>query len=266
MSPAQTAASALDISVDDIVATTPIKHGLTNESWLVRTRTDVVVVRLSTTHEDALRIDRASEARILTVVADAGIGAPIIKCDPAQRVLVTRYLGPSWSYEDAQHDHNVRKLASLLRTLHQLDAPLGVRTVDLGETVEGYLATLTEHGAHRGLTTQTLRNRAAAAAHVLQKESIARLCHNDVHHLNIVDGGGELRLIDWEYAGAGEPLFDLASACVYHRYEAAQRALLISSWSATADSALQARLDLAIWLFEYVKELWEAVRAMSRSC
>ena len=49
-------------------------------------------------------------------------------------------------------------------------------------------------------------------------------CHNDVHHLNVV-GGDELRLIDWEYAGAGEPLFDLASVCVYHGYDRTRREL-----------------------------------------
>ena len=34
---------------------------------------------------------------------------------------------------------------------------------------------------------------------------------------------GRLRLIDWEYSGVGQRLFDLASVCVYHKYDKLQR-------------------------------------------
>ena len=36
------------------------------------------------------------------------------------------------------------------------------------------------------------------------------LCHNDLLPANVVDDGDRLWLIDWEYAGIGNPLFDLA--------------------------------------------------------
>ena len=78
--------------------------------------------------------------------------------------------------------------------------------------------TLDERGIRSGLTLPALRECADETAMQLRKGSTPSLCHNDVHHLNIVDGAS-LRLIDWEYAGVGEPLFDLASLCVYHRYE-----------------------------------------------
>jgi len=93
----------------------------------------------------------------------------------------------------------------------------------------------------------------------LSKGSTACLCHNDVHHLNVV-GGENLRLIDWEYAGVGEPLFDLASACVYHRYGRSQRERLLSTYGAPSDTISWQRLELACWLFDYIRDLWMAVR------
>ncbi|MGH8174669.1 MAG: phosphotransferase [Steroidobacter sp.] len=260
MSPAEAAASALKISRDDVVAVESIKHGLTNESWLVRTRAAVVVVRMGAANESALRIDRASETRVLAAVAAAGIGAPVLQCDPARHLLVTRYLGPPWSQQDAQSVINIRRLADVLRRLHRIDTPPGVRTVDLGATVAGYLGTLDLHGASSNLTGPTLRTRARIAAESLRRDSAPCLCHNDVHHLNVVDGG-ELRLIDWEYAGTGEPLFDLASVCVYHRYDRAQRELLLSEYSRGAPASAT-RLELALWLFEYIRDLWTAVRSL----
>jgi thiamine kinase-like enzyme len=82
-----------------------------------------------------------------------------------------------------------------------------------------------------------------------------------VHHLNIIDGGA-LRLIDWEYAGLGEPLFDLASVCVYHRYSAPQRDALLAAYASGAAMS-GSNFEAALWLFEYVRDLWTAVRALS---
>ena len=59
------AAGALGIAHEAILSCEPIKHGLTNESWLVRTKHDDVVVRISSAHENSLQIDRESEALVL---------------------------------------------------------------------------------------------------------------------------------------------------------------------------------------------------------
>jgi thiamine kinase len=256
------AALALGVPFADIVASERIKHGLTNESWLVRTARDAVVVRVSNADERELQIDRNSEAVILAAVAAADLGAPVLLCDPARHVLVTRYLGKPWTYDDARDLANIERLARTMQRLHALTPSRGVRNVDLRETVEGYLHTLDERGSENPLRTEALRIRARAAAKSLSAGSVACLCHNDAHHLNIVDDG-EVRLIDWEYAGVGERLFDLASACVYHDYDQAQRERLLSAYLTGRDATIERRLDIACWLFEYIRDLWIAVRGLS---
>ena len=269
MSPADFAASALNVGPDAIVGIERIKHGLTNESWLARTRDDAVVVRISIAAEDALQIDRRSEATILAAVSAAGIGPPVLLCDPSRHLLVTRYLGETWTQDDAARDANIRRLAQVLYRLHRIGVPDGVRRVDLVSTVEGYLRTLDRHGFRGNLTEQSLREGARQAALRLSESSQPCLCHNDVHYLNIVVGniaagsggsGGDLRLIDWEYAGIGERSFDLASACVYHGYDQHQRERLLSAYCCRPGEASQQRLELACWLFEYIRDLWMAVR------
>jgi thiamine kinase-like enzyme len=238
----------------------PIKHGLTNRSWLVTLDDDRVVVRMSdasTAHE--LQIDRNSEAAVLDVVSRAGIGPDVLLNDLDHGILVTRYLGPTWSVRDAHSNENIERLAALLRRLHSLDVPSGVRAVDLAATVHGYLRTLDERDVQSGLTLPALRDCADETAAQLRKGSTACLCHNDVHHLNVV-GGEHPRLIDWEYAGVGEPLFDLASICVYHRYQRSQRERLLAAYAAPSDTISWQRLELACWLFDYIRDLWMAVR------
>lgn len=253
------AARVLGITAESILSCEPIKHGLTNESWLVRSRRDDIVVRISNAAEQALQIDRQSEALVLAAVGEAGIGPEVLLCDPAQRVLVTRYLGDTWTEADAVQDANIQRLGQLFRRLHRVSPPTGARRVELSDTLEGYFRTLQERGIQPALTTKSLRDRALQVALKLREGSAATLCHNDVHHLNITDDG-TLRLIDWEYAGVGQRLFDLASVCVYHNYDKLQREQLLSAYTSLTELTTWHRLELACWLFDYVRDLWTAVR------
>jgi thiamine kinase len=253
------AATTLRVPVEAILACEPIKHGLTNQSWLVRTKLDDVVVRISNDAEQALQIDRQSEAVVLATVAEAGIGPEVLLCDPARHVLVTRYLGETWSEADAVREENIVRLGQLFRRLHRIPPPAGVRRVELNETLEGYFRTLDERGVQPALITRSLRERALQVALKLRENSAATLCHNDVHHLNITDDG-TLRLIDWEYAGVGQRLFDLASVCVYHNFDKLQREQLLASYTSLTELTTWHRLELACWLFDYVRDLWTAVR------
>ena len=88
--PEQVTAVALDLGSGAIRDIEPIKHGLTNQSWLVTTDGDRFVVRISHTSAEELQIDRRSEAVVLQLVARAGIGPDVLRCDPDQGILVTR--------------------------------------------------------------------------------------------------------------------------------------------------------------------------------
>ena len=236
-----------------------IKHGLTNESWLVKSAHDTFVVRCSNTSEDSLQIDRSSEAIILKTVALAGLGPDVVRNDPQQHVLVTRYAGATWTASDAVDERNIARVAGVFRNLHRLGLPPGIRRVELLEVVEGYLHTLDRHGATGPSPEQ--RQRALGIAAQLRQFEDHCLCHNDVHALNIVDDG-RLRFIDWEYAGLGERYFDLASLCVYHRYDRSLRERLLTAYDATTDTGSLTRLEQCCWLFDCIRELWTQVREL----
>jgi thiamine kinase len=261
MSPAEFAAEALGTALEAIEGAEEIKHGLTNESWRIKAGAEQVIVRLSRADDRALQIDRMSEAAILVAVARAEIGADVLLCDPERHVLVTRDLGATWNESDPHLPNNSTRLAHLVRRLHALPIPSGTREVSLIEAMRGYLRTLDEHGHSPAPAMLQLRVRGEEVGKTLALDAKRCLCHNDIHYLNVIDGA-QLRLIDWEYAGVGEPMFDLASICVYHGFSREQRTDLLRAYAVNPLYAQWHRLELACWLFEYIRELWMEVRAL----
>jgi len=262
VSPALIAAEALGIAQEEIASVERIKGGLTNESWTVHVRSGSVVVRISTADEDALQIDRQSETQILGIVARAGIGAPVLVSAPDRRLLITKHLpGHTWTAADARDPRNIARLSQVLRELHGLKVPAG-HVTDLRATVEGYVETLEKKGRTALLSASNVQ-RALDIGTRGMLDIAPVLCHNDVHHLNVIDDGTRLWLIDWEYAGLGNPLFDLAAVCCYHEYTADLRRTLAELYYGTSNATHLTALDEMCWLFDYIKELWMEVRAQS---
>ena len=47
-----------------------------------------------------------------------------------------------------------------------------------------------------------------------------RPCHNDLLNANFIDDGARIRIVDWEYAGMGDPFFDLGNFSINHELDA----------------------------------------------
>jgi thiamine kinase len=259
MLPREAAAAALGIPEAYIDEVTLLKGGLTNHSWLVKVAAGTVVVRINNPHARALHVDREMEAEVLRVVSSAAIGPDVLLCDPHRHVLVTRYLGPACTPEDLRQPERIERIAKVLRRLHSILPPRRVAHVGWQASIGDYAATLTALNRETELLDRDVRTRMQALAAQLEQGATLRLCHNDVHSLNLVDNG-EMRLLDWEYAGLGEPYFDLASLAFYNEFDLAQRALLLRAYEGTADARVMERLAMACVVFEYVHDLWHEVR------
>jgi len=133
--------------------------------------------------------------------------------------------------------------------------------------VRGYWASLEDGARREAVGGDGGFERALQLAETLAGDAQVCLCHNDLYHLNVVDSADRaLCLLDWEYAGLGDPYFDLAAVCCYHSYdEPLQRQLLREYAQDLADGGSgdrsHARLQAMGELFDYIGILWLEVRA-----
>jgi thiamine kinase-like enzyme len=232
---------------------TRIQGGLSNRAWRLDANGERWFVRLGHPQAARLGVDRRSECAVLRTVAAAGLAPGLHVCEPEEGVLVTRFIdGRTWSAADAQLPGNFRRVADCLRQLHELPVPDGVHDVDYGRQAALLAAGLPEDG---GAGIELARRADSAFARIGDGGHAATLCHNDLHHLNLLDDGSRLWMVDWEYGGCGNPLFDVASYLTLHDLGPDATEAFLESYGRLGPED-RSHLDDARWLFDYVQWLW----------
>jgi thiamine kinase-like enzyme len=118
----------------------------------------------------------------------------------------------------------ITRVADAVRQIH--GGPPIPSHFDSHEVVRRYAAT----AADRGVPTPERYGWALGVADRIREargSSSLVSCHNDLLNANFLDDGERVRIVDWEYAGMGDPFFDLGNFSVKHDYgEAEDRAFL----------------------------------------
>jgi len=186
--------------------------GLANASFRVDGPEGAFVLRLAAPGSDAF-VDRAAEARNARIAARAALAPEVAFADPARGVLLTRLIEGARPLDaGALGDPGpCARAAAALRRLHGITERF-VGAFDPLAAVARYEAL----AARRGAATAELaaiRERVAALARALPAAP-AVPCHGDPAPANILDDGARAWLIDFEYAGNFDPLWDLAYLAV----------------------------------------------------
>ena len=90
-------------------------------------------------------------------------------------------------------------------------------------------------------------------------QSPLTLVHHDLHQGNFCLEQGRLVILDWEYAGCGNPWLDMAALLRYHPVELAQVAAL-PVCAGYSPSEIKLYLTLADKLNQQLESLWIAAR------
>jgi thiamine kinase len=229
--------------------------GPTNVTWLVEHNATHFVLRLDLPAAAELGLDRESERQVCSAAAAAGLTPAYRIFDPGSPVSLRPFVaGRACTADDLRDRARLEKLAALLRRLHDLP-PAGAPFQP---------AVAASRYAERIGTPESaaIAARAQAAWDATQRQAGPRVpCHNDLVAENVLETtDGELLVIDWEYAGMGDPFFDLAVVVRHHALEESLAGVLLDAYLGyIATRAESRRLQRHCEFYGLLLGLWEQV-------
>jgi thiamine kinase-like enzyme len=239
----------------------PLEGGITNRNYRVTLGGSDYVVRRPGKDTALLGIDRGAERIATDAAAHLGIAPPIVaqvRDCTVTRFVTCRALGAEEVAEA------VEELGRALRRFHDSGVSLPV-TFSVPDLLDRYAGVVTERGAR-------LPDEYGGARAAVDQISAAlpavhpRPCHNDLLAGNIIRGeeDGALLIVDWEYAGMGDPRFDLGNLAVNNSLdEDAEARLLRAYHGRECGDSERAQLKLTRMLSDAREGAWGVVQTVA---
>jgi thiamine kinase-like enzyme len=236
----------------------PLSGGITNRNFLVEAAgtDDRWVIRLAGNDTHLLGISREVEHAATVAAAGVGVGPEVTAFIRPEGYLVTRFIvGSAVSDEAVHRSETLVRVADSLRRIH--DGPAIPGLFVPFRIVEAYRALAAARGVpippEYGLAMTFVRRIELA---FLADPVELRPCHNDLLNANFIDDGRRIRIVDWEYAGMGDPFFDLGNFSINHELTPDEDAELLLAYEGAADPARLARLTLMRTVSDFREAMW----------
>ena len=233
-------------------------------------------VRFAGRDSTALGAHLTAEATAHRAAAAAGLAPTLVHVDEVMGILISDWWpGRPWRWRQARR--GIEAFSKLVAHLHAIPVPLGLPALHPATAARQLLAELPplqgaetlENTAHRAMLNALER-----ASRPMQEDITAPndtgvpsptsavsspvLLHSDPHAGNILQAvDGSLRLVDFEYAGAGAPVHDLAVFATSHDLTGPQRQTLLAAYAAAGGGAIsQKELQLACGVADTLWLAW----------
>ena len=237
---------------------TALSGGITNRNFRVDASgvTDRWVIRLAGNDTHLLGISREVEHAATVAAAGIGVGPEVTAFIRPEGYLVTRFIVGSPVSDAAVHrPETLLRVADSLRRIHG------------GPAIPGLFVPLRICDAYRalalarGVPIPPEYELAAAIGRRIEMAFLAdplelRPCHNDLLNANFIDDGTRIRIIDWEYAGMGDPFFDLGNFSINHELTPDEDRILLAAYDGEVRPARLARLTLMRVVSDFREAMW----------
>jgi thiamine kinase-like enzyme len=225
----------------------PLGGGITNRNFRVEVGDETFVLRIGGEDTQLLGIDRGSEHAASRVAAELGLAPEVVAFLEPEGYLVTRFVAGEVGRVD------IPQVGAALRRLH--GGPAIPSRFDSFRVVEAYRAIAEE----RGVAVPPRFGWASEVARRIEehrRDAPIVHCHNDLLNANFIGDAGRLWIVDWEYAGMGDPFFDLGNFAVNHELDADGERLLLDSYGSGDAEAL----TLMRFMSDFREAMWGVVQ------
>lgn len=178
-------------------------------------------------------IDRANEAVAAREAASAGVSPEVLHFDETTGVMATRFIDGAETMSPEKFksiEGTPRRAGEIFRRLHSSGARFPFR-FELFAMIDDYLKVLSTKDVHlpqgyHEVVRESDGIRSALAAHPLPLAA----CHCDPLCENFLDKGDRMWLVDWEYSGMNDPMWDLGDLSVEAKFDDSQDEEMIRAY------------------------------------
>lgn len=244
------------------VVTTPLSGGITNLNYKIDAGDRSYVLRITGADTDKLGIRRDVEYEANLAAGRLGIAPEVLYYIEPEGYLLTRFVkGAMIPPSVMRQPDNIARVVQKIRLFHRRGPQLrgefnGFRNVEL------LTAAARQKNCALPFDFDWIMQQARAAEVALLTDPYTPTpCHNDLLNLNWLNeelpgGAGEIRLLDWEYAGLGDVFFDLANFCTNHELSDDEARLLLSQYFGELTPRHFARLKIMWPISELREAMW----------
>ena len=189
--------------------------GLTNRNYKISCERGRYVLRLAGEGTGDY-IDRKAELCNASIASEAGVNAEIVHFNVDSGTMICRYIdnARTMDIEAFRNLDAVRRTGRAFRQLHDCGEEFQGR-FELFEQVDQYLAVLKDLNAELPEGFSEVQQDAEAVRDALSQHDLpSKPCHCDPMVENCIDNGNQMYIIDFEYAGNNDPMWDLGDLSV----------------------------------------------------
>ncbi|HEY7625768.1 MAG TPA: choline kinase family protein [Ilumatobacteraceae bacterium] len=241
--------------------------GLTNLNYRVEVDDDAYVLRIPGPGTGEY-INRGDEEVAARSAAAADVNAEVVFFDPRDGLMVTRFIdgATTMSGETFGDLQAVERAARVLRRLHTTAQPFAT-DFKLFDMIDEYKTLLRSKGATLPDGYDDVQRRAEHIRAQLEAAPVALApCHCDPLCENFLDTGERMYLIDYEYAGNNDPMWDLGDFSVEAGFSPEQDAALLRAYfDGEAPAGERGRMIAYKALCDLLWTLWGVIQLVNEN-
>ncbi|MER8810696.1 phosphotransferase family protein [Mesorhizobium australicum] len=209
-------------------------------------------------------INRANEAIAAREAAKAGVSPEVLHADAASGLMVTRYIAAAETMSPdkfRERQGSPARAAEAFRKLHASGAVFPFR-FELFSMIDDYLKVLSTRdvalpAGYHDVVREAESVRSALAVRPLPLVA----CHCDPLCENFLDTGERMWIVDWEYSGMNDPLWDLGDLSVEGKFDANQdEELMRAYFGGEAKPAERGRIVIYKAMCDLLWTLWGLIQ------
>jgi thiamine kinase-like enzyme len=240
----------------------PLSGGITNLNFRVDADGRSYVIRLTGEDTELLGIRRDVEYAANHAAGQLGIAPEVMHFIEPENYIVTRFINGKGIHPDVikQPDYLAR-VVKKIRLFH-MRGPKLEGEFNVFRRVEMLTKVSRKNNGRFPFDFDWIMQKMNEVEKALSKDPhTPRPCHDDLLNLNWLEEDvpgeiGEIRLLDWEYAGMGDPVYDLANFSSHHRLNDDQVRFLLDEYFGEEDPRHFARLKLLWPMSEIHEAMW----------